>query len=300
MSQPAREKTAEVDTVLHDYLVRLQASGRTSHDWQPKTATAMLMGTLFADAMGRDCMPECCPARRAKPSNSTFVSFSRPSAYRWPLVFVGPLGHRPNNRRSQVSAMSRMRSSFVLVAGLAACAALGAGCSKADADAKAAEAAAPAVIEIGKENVVIVSTGTLRVGPIVSGTLSASREATVRAEVGGSVLKVGPDEGEAVKRGQMLAQIDARALGDAVMSAESAAPLRRAGADGRAQRCPAQRRAHEGWRHRATGRRGRPRQRQVGRSAGRGGAHASRDGEEDARTTPRWSRPWPAWSASAP
>jgi AcrR family transcriptional regulator len=61
MSQAAREKTAEVDNELHDYLVRLQASGRTSHDWQPKTATAMLMGTLFADAMGRDCMPECCP-----------------------------------------------------------------------------------------------------------------------------------------------------------------------------------------------------------------------------------------------
>ena len=118
--------------------------------------------------------------------------------------------------------MSRIRSSFVLVAGLAVAAALGSACSKADADAKAAEAAQPAVIEIGKENVVIVTNGTLRVGPIVSGTLSAAREATVRAEVGGSVLKVGPDEGEAVKRGQMLAQIDARTLGDAVMSAESA------------------------------------------------------------------------------
>ena len=61
MSQPARKKTAEVDTDCTTTWCGCRMSGRTSLDWEPKAATAMLMGTLFADAMGRDCMPECCP-----------------------------------------------------------------------------------------------------------------------------------------------------------------------------------------------------------------------------------------------
>jgi AcrR family transcriptional regulator len=49
---------------LQQYLVRLRAAGLAGGDWQPRAAAAMLMGTLFADAMGRDCMPERYPAER--------------------------------------------------------------------------------------------------------------------------------------------------------------------------------------------------------------------------------------------
>ena len=67
-----------------------------------------------------------------------------------------------------------------------------------DAATEAAGPKAPAVIEIGRENVVEVTSQKITVGPLVSGELKAEREATVRAEIGGAVLQVYPREGETV------------------------------------------------------------------------------------------------------
>jgi AcrR family transcriptional regulator len=46
---------------LTDYLTTAQRAGLASPDFVPSAATAMLMGTLFSDAMGRDPMPERYP-----------------------------------------------------------------------------------------------------------------------------------------------------------------------------------------------------------------------------------------------
>jgi AcrR family transcriptional regulator len=46
---------------LQQYLVRFRAKGLAAGDWQPRAAAAILMGTLFSDAMGRECMPERFP-----------------------------------------------------------------------------------------------------------------------------------------------------------------------------------------------------------------------------------------------
>ena len=51
---------------LCQYLVALRRQGRTSEKFDPKTAAAMLMGAIFADAMGRDMMPEVYPDPREK------------------------------------------------------------------------------------------------------------------------------------------------------------------------------------------------------------------------------------------
>jgi AcrR family transcriptional regulator len=51
---------------LNAYLVRLQERGMASRDWDPHAASAMLMGTLFSDAMGRDMMPEKYPYPEAE------------------------------------------------------------------------------------------------------------------------------------------------------------------------------------------------------------------------------------------
>jgi RND family efflux transporter MFP subunit len=83
------------------------------------------------------------------------------------------------------------------------------------------EPAAPAV-RIGSENVVVVSRDTIVVGPIVSGELRAAREATVRAEIGGSMTEVAVDEGQAVRRGALIGRIETRTLDDARQSAQSA------------------------------------------------------------------------------
>ena len=118
--------------------------------------------------------------------------------------------------------MTRKVLSFVTGSVLLAAAALvSTGCGDGAAP-EASAAAAPAVIEIGRENVVEVQSQEITVGPLVSGELKADREATVRAEVGGAVLQVFPKEGEAVRVGTLLAKIDGKTLEDAYASAQSA------------------------------------------------------------------------------
>jgi len=92
------------------------------------------------------------------------------------------------------------------------------GC-KAEAE-KPAVSSAPAV-QVGSENVVAAQKGTVVVGPIVSGELKPEREATLRAEVGGSMLEVSVLEAQAVKMGAVLGRIETRTLDDARLSAAS-------------------------------------------------------------------------------
>ena len=95
-----------------------------------------------------------------------------------------------------------------------------AGCQK-------TQSAAPATprqeaVVIGKENTAKAAVQEIVTGPLISGTLQAETEATVRAEVGGAVLQVNGEEGRPVRKGALLARIDAGALNDSVLSAESA------------------------------------------------------------------------------
>ena len=96
---------------------------------------------------------------------------------------------------------------------------LATGC-KAEAEKRADPAAA--VVQVGSENVVPVTTGTVVVGPIVSGELKPEKEANVRAEVGGSMLEVAVLEAQAVQKGALLGRIETRTLEDAKLSASSA------------------------------------------------------------------------------
>ena len=109
---------------------------------------------------------------------------------------------------------------LVVLASLAA-ACSGSGAAKEKEEAKANAPAAPAVLDIGTENTVKVTADEIVTGPVVSGTLSPKDMATVRAEVGGSVLSAALEQGQAVRRGQLLARIEARTAGEAVTSAES-------------------------------------------------------------------------------
>ena len=83
-------------------------------------------------------------------------------------------------------------------------------------------APAPLAVQIGAENVVSVESGTIVVGPIISGELTPTREATVRAELGGAILDVSVEEAQPVSRGALLARIETRTLDDARQSAASA------------------------------------------------------------------------------
>jgi RND family efflux transporter MFP subunit len=118
----------------------------------------------------------------------------------------GALGGRVHARRL---------APFVLAVALAGCGA--------EAEKAAEEPGAPpAVVQIGQENVVTAAAGTIEVGPIISGELRPQRDATVRAELGGSMLEVNFEEGQQVARGAVLGRIETRTLDDVRRSAQSA------------------------------------------------------------------------------
>ncbi len=107
----------------------------------------------------------------------------------------------------------------MIAAGLLSAAVLAGGCGKNEARE---QPSGPAPIQVGKESVATVKSEELRTGPMISGQLSAEREATVRAEVGGAVVLTSVEEGETVRNGAVLARIEARDLNDAVASAKVA------------------------------------------------------------------------------
>lgn len=81
--------------------------------------------------------------------------------------------------------------------------------------------AAPAVVQVGGENVATVTMQDISTGPLISGTLMPEREATVRSQASGSVLEVAAAEGQQVRRGALLARIEDQALTEALRSAQS-------------------------------------------------------------------------------
>jgi len=107
----------------------------------------------------------------------------------------------------------------LLAAALSLAALTATGCRQTTADA--AGVGEPAVVTVGRENVASVTRQQIQIGPSLSGELRPAREATVRAEVGGPVLEVLVDAGQAVSRGALIGRIAALAIEDAVVSARS-------------------------------------------------------------------------------
>ncbi len=126
-------------------------------------------------------------------------------------------GQWPVAGRSRLSARTRVMVIPFALATLV----LAAACSG-EQEAAPAAAAQPQAVKIGQESVATVTRDQIKTGPLISGELRPEREATVRAEVGGSVLEVLVDEARPVRQGAVLARIEAQALTDAQASAQSA------------------------------------------------------------------------------
>lgn len=88
---------------------------------------------------------------------------------------------------------------------------------------KTANAADPVAqqLVVGTENIAIAHEGSVTNGPAISGSLVPELNATVRAQVAGSVLSTSADLGQTVTKGQTLARIDAGGLQDAYLSARA-------------------------------------------------------------------------------
>ncbi|HEU4563621.1 MAG TPA: hypothetical protein VFS05_03190, partial [Gemmatimonadaceae bacterium] len=94
-----------------------------------------------------------------------------------------------------------------------------AGCNRGES-ASAAEAATPAEVTVGAENVAVAERQEIRSGPTISGNLEPEWSATVRAEVSGAVLQTYAEAGQRVGAGAMLARIDDSAIRDSYLSAK--------------------------------------------------------------------------------
>jgi len=85
------------------------------------------------------------------------------------------------------------------------------------------ETAAPVQLSISPEDTLTVQTNALASGPVVTGSVQPERKADLRAEVSAVVLQVLKENGDAVKRGDILVKLDETAIRDSLSSAEASA-----------------------------------------------------------------------------
>ena len=100
---------------------------------------------------------------------------------------------------------------------LAACNNSSAKGDKKDADAK------PVTLIIAPEDVLTLKGSDVVSGPVVTGTIQPERKADLRAEVSAVVLQVLKENGDVVRRGDVLVRLDETSIRDNVNSAEDAA-----------------------------------------------------------------------------
>ena len=112
-----------------------------------------------------------------------------------------------------------------LIAGavaLAFAAAMLAGCQKSGARAAADAASAPSsALLIAPEDVRTVGLQTHASGPVITGSVQPERRADLRAEISAVVLQVLKENGEAVRKGDLLVRLDDTAIRDSLQSAEA-------------------------------------------------------------------------------
>ena len=106
---------------------------------------------------------------------------------------------------------------------LGAAVAVTSGCNKVDGkgtDAAAAQSAAHPLL-ISPEDLVTVRSNALSSGPAITGSIQPERRADLRAEVSAIVLTVLKENGDRVKRGDLLVRLDDTSIRDSLMSADA-------------------------------------------------------------------------------
>ena len=86
-------------------------------------------------------------------------------------------------------------------------------------DKKDAAVALPKLV-IAPEDFLTIRTNTLASGPVVSGSIQPERKADLRAEVSAVVLQVLKENGDVVRKGDVLARLDQTSIQDNLRSAQ--------------------------------------------------------------------------------
>lgn len=110
---------------------------------------------------------------------------------------------------------------------LAACGQPTGEAGKSKAAQTAAKAASAPALLLAPEDLHTVGSGTVAHGPVITGSVQPERRADLRAEVSTVVMQVLKENGEAVRRGDLLVRLDDASIRDTLASAEES--LRAAG-----------------------------------------------------------------------
>ncbi|USX19207.1 efflux RND transporter periplasmic adaptor subunit [Oxalobacteraceae bacterium OTU3REALA1] len=78
------------------------------------------------------------------------------------------------------------------------------------------------VLQMAQEDILAVESNSLASGPVITGSIQPERRADLRAEVGAVVIQVLKENGEAVKKGDVLVRLDETSIRDSLTSAEEA------------------------------------------------------------------------------
>jgi membrane fusion protein, multidrug efflux system len=117
------------------------------------------------------------------------------------------------------------RNRILRQAGLAAAIAISlliSGCGK-GAAGKAPEAEKTAAMLISPEDLLTVSNSAMAAGPSITGSIEPERRADLRAEVSAVVLAVLKENGDPVKRGDLIVRLDQTSIRDSLTAAEASA-----------------------------------------------------------------------------
>lgn len=106
---------------------------------------------------------------------------------------------------------------LAIASALAACSKGGKEPAKDQKDGKA-----PVQLLVAQEDLLTVKSNPMASGPVITGSIQPERRADLRAEVQAVVLQVLKENGEPVKRGDVLVKLDETAIRDTLMSAEEA------------------------------------------------------------------------------
>jgi membrane fusion protein, multidrug efflux system len=96
------------------------------------------------------------------------------------------------------------------------------GGAKKDAAQDASKKPAPQSLLLVPEDLVEISTTRIASGPVISGSLQAKKQADLRAEVSAIVMQVMKDNGDQVKKGDLLVRLDDTTFRQAMASAQEA------------------------------------------------------------------------------
>jgi len=91
----------------------------------------------------------------------------------------------------------------------------------ADGNSPAATAANQLSLLISPEDIVTIVSNALASGPSITGSVQPERRADLRAEVAAVVLQVVKENGDAVRKGDLLVRLDDTAIRDSLNSAEA-------------------------------------------------------------------------------